>query len=270
MSLSMADASDRGVSHSSGRAIATCTCWRIPLARVFDWRWPPIRLEVGPRHPDTANEVPRSGQGLHPLRRRRQRRGLVPPREVHRVRRARRRRRRPGRRRLGGRRRRAQHADRLPLPAAFQGQDRRQRHGPQPHRRRRRRRRAEGAGRHADLRGGQRDADRRPRHARPARAARQGRQWRLRQRAFQDVDQPRAAPRQSRPAGQERTHLAAAQADRRCRPGRPAQCRQVDLPRRGHGGAGRRSPTIPSPRSIPGSAWCASTAANSSSPTFPA
>ena len=29
----------------------------------------------------------------------------------------------------------------------------------------------------------------------------QGRQWRLRQRPFQDVDQPRAAPRQSRPAG---------------------------------------------------------------------
>ena len=29
----------------------------------------------------------------------------------------------------------------------------------------------------------------------------QGRQWRLRQCAFQVVDQPRAAPRQSRPAG---------------------------------------------------------------------
>jgi GTPase involved in cell partitioning and DNA repair len=30
--------------------------------------------------------------------------------------------------------------------------------------------------------------------------ARRRRQWRLRQRAFQDLDQPRAAPRQSRPA----------------------------------------------------------------------
>ena len=35
---------------------------------------------------------------------------------------------------------------------------------------------------------------------RPARPARQGRQWRLRQPAFQDLDQPGAAPRQSRPA----------------------------------------------------------------------
>ena len=67
--------------------------------------------------------------------------------------------------------------------------------------------------------------------------ARQGRQWRLRQPAFQDLDQPGAAPRQSRPGGRGAHDLAAAEADRRCRPGRPAQCRQVDLPRRRHRGA---------------------------------
>ena len=83
----------------------------------------------------SGDEVPRPGEGLHPLRRRRRRRGLVPPREIHRVRRTGRRRRRPRRRRLGGGGRRAEHAHRLPLPAAFQGEDRRPRHGPQPRRR---------------------------------------------------------------------------------------------------------------------------------------
>ena len=71
---------------------------------------------------------------------------------------------------------------------------------------------------------------------RPARPARQGRQRRLRQRALQDLDQPGAAPRQSRPAGRGAQHLAAAEADRRCRPGRPAQCRQVDVPGGGQRG----------------------------------
>ena len=63
-------------------------------------------------------------------------------------------------------------------------------------------------------------------------AARQGRQWRLRQRAFQVVDQPRAAPRQSRTAGRRAHHLAAPEADRRRGTGRPAQRRQVDVSRR--------------------------------------
>ena len=67
------------------------------------------------------------------------------------------------------------------------------RHGAQ-----RRRRRAQGAGRHADLRRGQGDADRRPHQDRRARRAGQGRQRRLRQRALQVLDQPRAAQRQSR------------------------------------------------------------------------
>ncbi len=42
---------------------------------------------------------------------------------------------------------------------------------------------------------------RRPDRGRPARAARARRQRRLRQRPLQDLDQPRAAPRQSRPGG---------------------------------------------------------------------
>ena len=150
------------------------------------------------RHGD---EVPRPGQGLYPLRRRRGRRGVVPPREIHRVRRAGRRRRRARRRCLGRGGRRAEHADRLPLPAALQGQDRRPRHGPQHGRRQGRRRRAARARRHADFRRGQRDADRRPDGSRRARAPRRGRQWRLRQRAFQVLDQPGAAPRQSGPGG---------------------------------------------------------------------
>ena len=62
------------------------------------------------------------------------------------------------------------------------------------------------------------------------------RQWRLRQPALQDLDQPGAAPRQSRPAGRGAPDLAAAEADRRRRPRRPAQCRKIDLPRGGHGG----------------------------------
>ena len=49
--------------------------------------------EASARRPD---EIPRPGQDLHPLRRRRQWLRLVPAREVHRVRRARRRRRRQG------------------------------------------------------------------------------------------------------------------------------------------------------------------------------
>ena len=63
-----------------------------------------------------------------------------------------------------------------------------------------------------------------------------GRQWRLRQRPLQDLVQPGAAPRQSRPRGHREVDLAAAEADRRCRARRPAQRRQVDLPRGGLGG----------------------------------
>ena len=85
-------------------------------------------------------------------------RDLVPPREVHRVRRPRRRRRRQGRRRLGGVRRQPQHADRLSLPAALQGQERHGRHGQEPIRPGRRGCRDRRAARHAGARRGPGDA----------------------------------------------------------------------------------------------------------------
>ena len=97
----------------------------------------------------------------------------------------------------------------------------------------------------------------------------QRRQRRLRQRAFQDLDQPRAAPRQSRPAGRGAHHPAAPEADRRCRHRRPAECRQVDLP-----GGGERGQAEDRRLSVHHAASAArrgarSTAANSCSPTFP-
>ena len=85
----------------------------------------------------SPHEIPRPSKGLYPLRRRRDRLRLVPAREVHRVWRPRRRRWRAGRRRRGSKRQRPQHADRFPLPAAFQGQERHARHGQEPHRRQR-------------------------------------------------------------------------------------------------------------------------------------
>ena len=58
-----------------------------------------------------------------------------------------------------------------------------------------------------------------------------GRQRRLGQPALQVVDQPGAAQRQSRAGGRRAHALAAAEADRRRRARRPAERRQVDLPR---------------------------------------
>ena len=100
--------------------------------------------------------------------------------------------------------------------------------------------------------------------------ARPRRQRRLGQPALQVLDQPGAAQRQSRPGGRRAHALAAAEADRRRRPGRAAERRQVDLPRAPPRTPGRRSPTIPSPRCIPGSASSASTARSSCWPTSPA
>ena len=76
-----------------------------------------------------------------------------------------RRRRRQRRRRHHRGGRRPQHADRLPLPAALQGAERRQRHGQGHARRQRQGRGAESSGRHANLRRRRRDVARRS-HAR--------------------------------------------------------------------------------------------------------
>ena len=162
---------------------------------------------------DQAKIYVRSGDGGARLRQ-------LPPREVHRVRRPGRRRRRPRRRRRRRGGRRPQHADRLPLPAAFQGR-RTGSHGmgQQPHRRRGARTSccACRSARRSSTRTSETllaDLDR----ARPARRARQGRRRRLRQRALQDLDQPGAAPRRSGLAGRGALGLAAAEADRRRRP----------------------------------------------------
>ena len=56
------------------------------------------------------------------------------------------------------------------------------------------------------------------------------RRRRPRQRPLQELDQPRAAPRRPGLPGRGALGLARAEAARRCRAGRPAQCRQVDLP----------------------------------------
>ena len=105
---------------------------------------------------------------------------------------------------------------------------------------------------------------------RPAHRLPQGRRRRARQRQLQDLDQPRPAPARHRLAGRGNVGLAAAEAARRRRAGRPAQCRQVDLHQRGHQRPGQGRRLCRSPRSARSSAWSATRAANSSSPTFPA
>ena len=109
--------------------------------------------------------------------------------------------------------------------------------GLRPHRGGRARRGDQGAGRHADPGRGPRDAAGRPGRARQARRAAARRRRRVRQRALQVLDQPRAAPSRQGLAGRGALGLAAAEADRRCRAGRAAECRQVHLPGRGVGGA---------------------------------
>ena len=125
-------------------------------------------------------------------------------------------------------RRRPQHADRLSLPppsarrrrapgqraAADRGQ--RGGHG------------AAGAGGNAGVRRGRDDAAGRPDAAGRAAGAVAGRRRRARQSALRLLGQPGAAPRRSGLAGRGAAGSAAAEADRRCRPGGPAQCRQID------------------------------------------
>ena len=183
----------------------------------------------------------------------------------------------PGRRRWRARRRRRgrmrrwpQHADRLPLPAAFQGEDRRARHGPEPRRRQLARHGLESAGRHADLRGRRRDPDRRfrPRSASARCSARAAMAV-----SATPISRPRPIRRRAGPipAWRERNDdLAAPEADRRCRARRPAQCRQVDLSRARVGGQAqdRRLSFHDAASRI--SASYVSTAANSCWPIFPA
>ena len=95
---------------------------------------------------------------------------------------------------------------------------------------------AESADRHASARRRQGNADRRSDQAGHARAAGARRQWRLRQRPFQIVGEPGAAPRQSRPRRRRAHVVAAAEADRRRRADRFAERRQVDVPARGERG----------------------------------
>ena len=178
-----------------------------------------------------------------------------------------------GKRRRRGRRsgRRPQHADRLSLSAAFHCQERPRRHGQGPPWRQRRRRRAQGAGRHADLRRGRRDAARRSRpSSASASCSPRGGNGGFGNAHFKSLDQPRAAPRQSRPARRGAHDPAAAQADRRCRHRRPAERRQIDVPRRGQRGQAEDRRLSLHHAAARSSASSRSTAANSCWPIFPA
>ena len=185
-------------------------------------------------------------------------------------RRPRRRRRRPWRRRHGSKRRWPQHPDRLSLPAAFQGEDRPGTawagSAPAPKALISVLKVPAGT---QDLRGGQRNADRRLHSARAARAcccaAAMAASATLH---FKIVDQPRAAPRQSRPSRRGKEDLAAPEADRRRGPRRAAQCRQIDVPRGRVGGQAEDRRLSLHHTASADSAWCASTGASSCSPTF--
>ena len=90
---------------------------------------------------------------------------------------------------------------------------------------------------HADPGRGPRHAAGRSGCAGPARGAAARRRRRVRQYPLQVLDQPCAAASRQGLAGRGALGMAAAEADRRCRPGRAAECREVDVPRRGVGGA---------------------------------
>jgi len=113
----------------------------------------------------------------------------------------------------------AQHADRLSLSAAFQGQDRHARHGQEPRRRPRRRRRAQVPVGTQIYEEDEETLIADMTHVGERVVICKGGKWRIRQRLFHDLGQSRAAPRQSRP-GRDPTRVIVLRlkADRR-RPG---------------------------------------------------
>ena len=149
----------------------------------------------------------------------------------------------------------------------FQGGARRARHGQGPHRRTRRRRRAPPAARHRRSSPRTEDPDRRSDPAGPGRRPGARRRRRPRQQPLQVGDQSRAAPVHAGGAWRGALAVAAAQAAGGCRPGRPAQRRQVDLSRGRVTAHAPRSPTTRSPRSSPSSAPWRSITTASPSPT---
>ena len=129
---------------------------------------------------------------------------LVPPREVRALGRAQRGRRRARGRRRPRRRPRHEQPRRLQVQAALEGGAGRARPGQGLPRQGGARRRAQAAARDGCHRRGDGPGRRRGRRGRPADRPVQGRQRRLGQHPFQDLDKPRAQPGQSRPAGRDR------------------------------------------------------------------
>ena len=198
---------------------------------------------------ENDRDVPRPREDLGPRRRRRRRGRDLPAGGARPARRPRRRRRRARRLGLPAGRRRPDDAARLQPPPPLQGDARRSRHAGPPPRQGRRRPHPRRPARDRGLRRRDRRAAGRSRRRRPERDGRARRSRRPRQHALQDVDPPGA---QARPEGRARRGALAAPrapADRRHRPRRAAERRQVDAPRGGHRGARPRSPTTRSRRS---------------------
>ena len=121
---------------------------------------------------------------------------------------------------------------RLPLQAPLQGHARAAAASARAARQGRRRPDARRPARHRGLRRRDRRAARRPRRGRPGRDGRPGRSRRPRQHPLQDLDPPGAQARPEGRAGRGALAPPRAAADRRHRPRRAAERRQVHAPRR--------------------------------------